>query len=134
MKRTKNRSQSASPLRAFAVSLAINIIAFLGCTFIGALFVGTTENPLAVARMGSVIAFYVGGAVSGFCAAKYKKSGAIANSAAASLTFCLCLFVIGLIISGGSVPALLPLNYGIYILISMLLALAGGREGKRKRR
>ncbi|MBQ4072081.1 MAG: hypothetical protein IJD51_06705 [Clostridia bacterium] len=132
MKRTKNRPRGVHPLRAFAVGLVISIAAFLGCTFIGALIVGATENPLAGARIGAVIAFYVGGAISGFCTAKYKKEGAVAHTAAASLTFCLCLFVIGLIISGGSVPALLPLNYGVYILISVLLALAGSRQGSRR--
>lgn len=93
----------------------------------------TTSDPTSLTEVLSLVALLLGGAVSAFINSRLKSEGGFLISLFAALAFVLVLLLIGLIMSGGTLPFKCIANYLCYMGVSALTGFLGSRKRSRRR-
>ena len=133
MKNSRHTAHRTSA-RALLFGIILSTAMFFACAFICAIISSGLENPTARLGMTSLAAFLIGGAISAFATAKYKGEGGFAPALLSSLFLTLALFLVGLIMSGGSLPLITVINLICYLGVSALFALLAIRKPTNHRR
>ena len=133
MKKHRKGNKKPSGLALLFIGALISATMFALLSFIFALLAYRTNDPTSLTDVFSLISLLLTGAVMGFAVSKIKGDGGMLISVLCALLFCVCLLMVGVIMSGGSLPPRVPLNYVCYLGVASLFAWLGGRKKKRGR-
>lgn len=126
------RGKRKTNAKALLFSLIFTSVVFFVFAFLVSFIISLTKNPIAFIGISSFAALFLTGAFSGFFTSKYKGEGGIIPAGLGSLIFALMLLGIGLIVSGGSLPALTLINLPCFIILAVIFAALAGKKRKRK--
>ena len=129
--RVINRSTTLSPIIRGVV---LSFILLLISSFIVSLILSGFKNPIERLGIGSLIAFMLSGALSGFIIAKRNKGSGFKTALISSVIFIAVVFLSSLLSEGGSISGKAFMNYLCYLMISAFSAFVGAREKSRHRR
>lgn len=134
MNKNKKRKIKRTAANALLVGIAAALLSFLICALLGALICGAFPNPTKSIGAVAFLVLVLSGAVSGFFTSRYKGEGGVLPSFLASLVFAIIFLIVGVILSSGELPAILPINLLVYLLASLFSAFLGRkRESAHKR-
>ncbi len=133
MKRFK-RGKKGGFFGTLVFGLIINLIVFGISILICALIISTMKNPLQATKLGSVIALFISGAISGAIISLARKEGSVASAFVSALLFSLILLAIGVISASGTFPLINALNYAVYSLIALAFARLCQGFGRKRHR
>ena len=120
--------------KAILFSLIFTSATFFVFAFLISFIISLTKNPIAFIGISSFAALFLTGALSGFCTSKYKGEGGVLPAGLGSLTFALILLGLGLILSGGCLPALSLINLPCFVVLAIIFAALAGKKRKRGHR
>lgn len=118
--------------KALLFSLIFTAVMFFVFAFLVSFIISLTKNPIAFIGISSFAVLFLTGAFSGFCTSKYRGEGGVVPAGLGSLIFALILLGIGLIMSGGSLPALTLINLPCFVVLAIIFAALAGKKRKRK--
>ena len=129
MKYSRKKKTNA---KALLFCLIFTSFTFFVFAFMLSFILSLTKNPIAFIGICSFAALFLTGASSGFFTSKYKGEGGILPAGIGSVIFALILLGIGLIMTGGSLPALTLVNLPCFVILALVFAALARRKRKRK--
>lgn len=133
MKFYSRRKNGRGRKGALIFGILFSAISFLAFALICSLFVSVFKNPIGIIGISSLITLLFSGAVSGFCTAKFKGDGGIAEAGISSAVFIAIILSIGLVSTKGRLPLLNLVNMAAYLTVSLIFAAIAKRKRKRRR-
>ncbi len=133
MKRKPKLKEMSAPIR-IALGVLIMALTMLILSFIGALIVNSTDNPLGYVSVGALAALLVSGVISAFIVSRLLSGDNSLITLLCSLVFSLILIAIALILSGGGATLRAILSSACYVAISLLTSRLAKKKGGRSRR
>ena len=127
-KKTQEKHQSFKKLLA---SFLLTVAILVSFSFVAALILKSRESSFSDIRIYSLVVLVVSAAVSGFFNSKREGAGA---SMLTAVLFSLVMLLAGAVFSAGKITEEVLMNYGCFILVSLVGAYLGGRKKQVKRR
>lgn len=135
MKKSRTRtSDGATNARALLFGIVFTAVTFIVLMLLGAVIAGRMENPTSRLGAVAICSLYITAAVSGLVTSKYKGEGGALPAVLSALAFALVLLIIGLIMTGGHIPAITVINLGAYVITALVFAVIGKRRASGRRR
>ena len=134
MKKSKVIGRHTTKVSPIIFGIVISLISLFASSLVVSLVVSAMKNPVEVLSLGSLVAFMLSGAISGFVIAKKNKGMGFRASLFSSLFFIVAVFLVSLVLKKGSVSGSSLMNYLCYIMISAFFSFWGSREPHRRRR
>lgn len=135
MNKTKKRKIKKTSASTLVFGLIISTVAFFSCMLLGALICGTFPDPTANIGAVAFLVLMISGAISGFSTSRYKGEGGILPAFLSSLVFATVCLLIGLVMTSGKLPGVVPVNLLLYMAVALFFAfLARPKEKKHKHR
>lgn len=116
------------------IGAGVMLIAFIVICAVASLIILSTDDPLAVIGIGSVIALLLSAVASGIIIAIRQREAAVLVSLLSSILFTMMLLIVGLAVSGGKIGGGIILNCFSYIALSLLSAFLASRKKDRHKR
>ena len=134
MNKSKKRKIKRTAANALAVGIAVSILAFLLCALIGALICGAFPDPTKNIGAVSFATLVFSGAINGFFTSRYKGEGGVLPAFLSSLIFAIVILLVGLILTAGELPAVVPINLLVHLMASLFFAFLGRKREKSHRK
>ena len=133
MKRKSKLKEMSAPIR-IALGVLIMALAMHIFSFIGAVIVNSTDNPLEYVNAGALAALLISGVISAFIVSRLLSGDNSVITLLSSVIFSIILIAIALVASGGGATLRALLSSACYVAISLLTSrLARKRSGRSRR-
>ncbi len=130
MKYSRHDRKNRPFVKVFAFGAVCNICSFLALSFVASLILSNLKNPLAFIGISAFAALTLTGALSGFLTAKFKGDGGALTTMICAIILAASVFGAGLIVGGGKVSFISPVNLISYLVFTSIFAVLS----KKKRR
>ena len=135
MTKKNAKGKNPSTLKEVLMGLIISFICMLAISLVASIILYMQQDPTALIDIAALIVLLATAAISGYIISRRTVGAKMLTVALSSISVCLVLFIIGMILTGGGVTNRVYLNYLCYVGVAMLFAWLGGRAPvKRKRR
>ena len=134
MNRTQKRKIHKTGAGALILGLILSTVSLFSLSFIGALILSFLDNPTASIGAVSFLILILSGSICGFFTSKYKGEGGVLPAMIASALFAVLLLIIGFIMSAGSLPLVVIVNFAVYFISATFFAILGKKREKKRRR
>ena len=134
MKRSRYDRKNRSFLKVFAFGTVCNLVLFFAFTFAASLIISGTKDPLSFIGVAAFAVMALTGAFSGFITAKFKGENGAFPAALCSFILAFILLGAGLILGGGRVSLISPINLFSYFAFAIIFAHLTRKRHRYRRR
>ena len=116
------------------IGILVAVVSLLVCSFLAALAVNTTDDPLRYASVGALASLLVSSAASALIITRLFADGGYMMTLLSSLSFCAILILSSLITSGVGAMLRAALSSACYVAIALLASRLSVTKGGRRRK
>ena len=133
MKKHNGLKEKSLPVRAL-IGILISISSLLLCSFLGAIALNSTDDPLRYLSVGALSALFISAALSALIISKALSDGGSLLTLISSISFSLILILSSLISSGAGSLLRTAISAVCYVAIALLASrIFTGKRGRHRR-